>query len=68
MVTQLEPRKVGKQLERAAKEGVRFAVIVGGDELARGAVVLRDLSRSSQEEVPRARLRSAIHAVLEAGT
>jgi histidyl-tRNA synthetase len=38
-------------LGRAAKIGARFAVIIGDDELARGAVQLRDLKQSSQREV-----------------
>ncbi len=44
-------RRLGKQLESAGKVGARWAVIVG-DELQRGAVVLRDLADGTQEEVP----------------
>lgn len=44
-------RKLGKQLESAAKAGVRWAVILGG-ELARGTVVLRDLAGGEQRELP----------------
>ncbi|HET7636483.1 MAG TPA: histidine--tRNA ligase [Candidatus Limnocylindria bacterium] len=44
-------RKLGKQLESAAKAGARWAVIVG-DELGRGAVVLRDLRVGEQRELP----------------
>jgi histidyl-tRNA synthetase len=43
-------RKLGRQLEAAAKLGARWAVIVG-EELTRGAVVLRDLADGSQREV-----------------
>ncbi len=43
-------RKLGRQLESAAKLGARWAVIVG-EELTRGAVVLRDLADGSQQEV-----------------
>ncbi len=68
VVTPLEGKKVGKQLERAAKDGARFAVIVGGDELQRGTVVLRDLAKSTQKEIARDRLAGAIHGILEAGT
>jgi histidyl-tRNA synthetase len=42
-------RKLGRQLEAAAKLGARWAVIVG-EELTRGAVVLRDLADGSQRE------------------
>jgi histidyl-tRNA synthetase len=43
-------RKLGRQLESAAKLGARWAVIVG-EELTRGAVVLRDLADGTQREV-----------------
>jgi histidyl-tRNA synthetase len=44
-------RKLGRQLESAAKVGARWAVIVG-EELARGNVTVRDLSAGEQREVP----------------
>ncbi len=44
-------RKLGKQLESAAKLGARWAVIVGA-ELERGSVILRDLSAGEQRELP----------------
>ena len=58
-------RKLGKQLEAAARDGAHFAVIVG-DELAAGEVQLRDLragtaegraARRSRHEVARADAR-----------
>ena len=42
-------RKLGRQLESAAKLGARWAVIVG-EELERGQVVLRDLESGEQQE------------------
>jgi histidyl-tRNA synthetase len=42
-------RKLGRQLESAAKVGARWAVIIG-EELERGAVVLRDLASGNQQE------------------
>jgi histidyl-tRNA synthetase len=42
-------RKLGRQLEAAAKLGARWAVIVG-EELTRGAVILRDLADGTQRE------------------
>ncbi len=44
-------RKLGRQLESAAKLGARWAVIVG-EELTRGAVMLKDLADGTQREVP----------------
>lgn len=43
-------RKLGRQLESAAKFGARWAVIVGED-LERGSVILRDLMASEQRVV-----------------
>jgi histidyl-tRNA synthetase len=43
-------RKLGRQLESAAKLGARWAVIVGG-EAAPGRVVLRDLELREQREL-----------------
>ena len=43
-------RKLGKQLEAAARDGAHFAVIVG-DELATGEVGLRDLPAGTQKLV-----------------
>lgn len=43
-------RKLGRQLESAGKLGAAYAVIVG-DELLRGSVIVRDLSRGEQREV-----------------
>jgi histidyl-tRNA synthetase len=48
--------KVGQRLKRAAQQNARFALLLGEDELAAGTVVLRDLDRSEQTEIPRAEL------------
>jgi histidyl-tRNA synthetase len=47
----LANRKLGRQLEAAAKDGAHFAVILG-DELADGQVQLRDLKAGSQQVLP----------------
>lgn len=60
VITSLEIRKLSKLLEKAAKEGIRFAVIAGADEAARGAVKLRDLHASEEGDVPVAGLAAAI--------
>jgi histidyl-tRNA synthetase len=46
----LARRKLGRQLEAAAREGAHFAVIVG-DELADGQVQLRDLEAGTQRVI-----------------
>ena len=52
---ELGSRKLGKQLEAAARDRAHFAVIVG-DELADGHVQLRDLQAGTQRAVPVANL------------
>jgi histidyl-tRNA synthetase len=47
---ELGARKLGKQLEAAARDGAHFAVIIG-DELASGQVQLRDLEAGTQRAV-----------------
>jgi histidyl-tRNA synthetase len=62
--TQLEPRKLAKQLQYADRAGIRFAVIRGSEEAARGAVAVKDLRRGEQFEAAdadlAARLREAM--------
>jgi len=48
---ELGQRKLGRQLEAAAREGAHFAVILG-DELADGQVQLRDLQAGTQRVLP----------------
>ncbi|HEY4136271.1 MAG TPA: histidine--tRNA ligase [Alphaproteobacteria bacterium] len=43
---------LSKRMKRANKLNARFAVILGDDELARGAATLRDLDSGEQSEVP----------------
>ena len=56
---ELGRRKLGKQLEAAARDGAHFAVILG-DELASGDVGLRDLPAGSQKVVALADLARVI--------
>ncbi len=53
-------RKLGRQLETAAKVGARWAVIVQG--AATVPVVLRDLQSGEQQELPLAQVPAAIGA------
>jgi histidyl-tRNA synthetase len=46
----LTHRKLGKQLESAARDGAHFAAIVG-DELTAGQILLRDLPAATQRSV-----------------
>ncbi len=63
-------RKLGKQLEAAARDAAHFAVILG-DELATGEVQLRDLPAGTQKLVARsdlARELARAHAAHRHGT
>jgi histidyl-tRNA synthetase len=49
-----EPDKLGKQMKYAATKMIPVAAILGGDELARGEVTLKNLQTGTQESVARA--------------
>jgi histidyl-tRNA synthetase len=49
--TQLEPRKLARQLQYADRAGIGFVVIRGEDEAARGVVTVKDMRRGEQFEV-----------------
>jgi histidyl-tRNA synthetase len=51
---EFEARGVRAQMKRADRLLARVALIVGGDELARGEVTLRDMKTGDQRAVPRA--------------
>ena len=63
--TQLEPKKLAKQLQYADRAGIRFVVIRGEDEAARDVVAVKDLRRGEQLEVKPADLASALHVERE---
>jgi histidyl-tRNA synthetase len=51
-----EPDKLGKQMKYAAARKIPFAAILGGDELARGEVTIRNLNTGEQTSVARAQV------------
>ena len=51
---------LGKQLKDADRKGVRFALVLGPDELARGEVVLKDLRGGAQRSVARGEVVAAL--------
>lgn len=59
-VVDLSGRSLKAQLRGADRLGARVAVIVGGDEVAPGEVVVRDLRASEQERVARAEVGAAV--------
>ena len=62
---QLEARKLAKQFQYADRAGIRFMVLVGEDEAARGVVTVKDMKRQEQFEVPQSELVAALKVELE---
>ena len=62
---QLEPRKLARQMQYADRAGIRFVVMVGEDEAARGVVTVKDMRRGEQFEVARAELVGALRVEIE---
>ena len=50
----------GKQFKAAADSGARIALIYGGEELAKGAVKMRDLAARTEREFPAGELDSVV--------
>jgi histidyl-tRNA synthetase len=67
-VLPLEAGGLSRELREAARQHARFAVIVADDELARGNVIVRDLARSEQVEVPLTDAAAHVARALGAGT
>lgn len=62
----LDNDKMGKQLKLADARRARFAVVLGPDERARNAAVLKDLGAGSQREVLLAELAALLRNELSA--
>ncbi|MFC3552201.1 histidine--tRNA ligase [Lysobacter cavernae] len=62
---QMEARKIGKQFQYASRAGIRFVLLAGDDEKARGVVAVKDLAREEQFDVPREELASTLRVELE---
>ncbi|WP_448098315.1 histidine--tRNA ligase [Luteibacter yeojuensis] len=60
----LEGGKLGKQFKYADRAGIRFVVVLGEDEIAKGVVTVKDLRREDQFEVPRAELVKTLRVEL----
>ena len=57
-VIMAEPDKLGKQFKYADRLGLKFALVLGPDELAEHSVVIKDLKTFEQEKVERINLIS----------
>jgi histidyl-tRNA synthetase len=54
-------RSLRAQTKSADRAGARFVVLVGRNEMERGAVAVRDMESGEQVEVPRSRVVSWLH-------
>lgn len=60
----MEAGKLGQQFKYADRAGVRFVLVLGPDELAKGTVTVKDLRENSQLALPRASLVETLLAKL----
>lgn len=61
----MEPGKLGKQFKYADRAGIRFVLVLGPDEIAKGVVTIKDMRKKDQFEVPRSELIKALRVELE---
>ena len=64
---EFEARSIRAQMKRADRVAARVVLIVGGDELARGEVTVRDMRTGEQRAVPRADAVEAARAAMHEG-
>ncbi len=63
-----EAVKLERQLKYADATGVRFATLVGPDELAQDLVTIKDLRQRTQVSLPRAQIVAQVKAMVAAAT
>ncbi len=63
--TQLEPRKLARQLQYADRAGIRFVAIAGEDEIVRGVVAVKDMRSGDQFELAEADLPAKLQETVQ---
>jgi histidyl-tRNA synthetase len=61
----IEPGKLAKQFKYADRAGIRFVLVLGTDEIAKGVVTVKDLRKEDQFEVKRAELAETLRVEIE---
>ena len=61
----LDGGKLGKQFKYADRAGIRFVIVLGPDEVARGTVAVKDMRQQDQFEVQRPDLVKTLRVELE---
>ncbi|MBP6693055.1 MAG: histidine--tRNA ligase, partial [Xanthomonadales bacterium] len=59
------PRKLARQFQYADRAGIRFVLVLGSDEIAKGTVTVKDLRKQDQYEVRREELAKALRVEIE---
>jgi histidyl-tRNA synthetase len=57
----IEPGKLARQFRYADRAGIRFVLVLGSDEIAKGTVTIKDLRRQDQFEIARGELADSLH-------
>ncbi|HCG05717.1 MAG TPA: histidine--tRNA ligase, partial [Desulfovibrio sp.] len=53
-------RSIKSQMRQAGRTGARVALLLGGDELAGGTVVIKDMDSGEQRSVPQGEAVAAV--------
>ena len=61
----LDGGKLARQFKYAARAGIRFVIVLGSDEIAKGTVTVKDMRKQDQFEVARADLVRTLRVELE---
>jgi histidyl-tRNA synthetase len=61
----LDGGKLGKQFKYADRAGIRFVLVLGPDEIAKGVVTVKDMRKQDQFEVARGELVKTLRVELE---
>jgi histidyl-tRNA synthetase len=61
----IEPGKLARQFKYADRAGIRFVLVLGPAEIAKGVVAVKDLRRQTQFEIQRADLVGVLRAAID---
>ena len=61
----MEPGKLARQFKYADRAGIRFVLVLGPDEIAKGVVSVKDMRKQDQFEVTREELVKVLRVELE---
>jgi histidyl-tRNA synthetase len=56
----MEPGKLARQFKYADRAGIRFVLVLGPDEIAKGVVAVKDLRNATQQEIPLANIAQTL--------